>query len=130
MQFSQSGDAGLAERGQVETDHATIRLVLATLDETEHLGSSDQLDHAVVPNKEVLSGITYGRATWIIVSLDRKKQLVLDVGEPNRGRLIFAPPIELAESGTGTGKSAAWSGSPITHGCVSLRSSFAPTGAD
>jgi hypothetical protein len=85
--------------GEMQTHHPVIVVVSSPSNETCRVGTVDEADGAVVQKEQVVSDLSNGWATRIIVSPYRQQKLMLGRGEARGTSLALAPSLEMAKSG-------------------------------
>jgi hypothetical protein len=86
---------GFSGCGEAEADDPLILRIAGPLHQAGAHGPIDQLDGAVVAQQQVLGDIADRRRAT--VSPDGEEELMLRSGDPDRLRLLLAPPQEAAE---------------------------------
>ena len=82
---------------EANPDDPAVLAIRDPLDQPGRFRTVNQLDHAVRPHQQVAGQISHGGRLRPAVPLDRHQQLVLDLGQACRPRLILTPALELAQ---------------------------------
>ena len=97
MNLREGADPRFSVIGEPEPHDATVVFVCVPRQESEGLDARRQFDHAVVAHEQVFGCVTDRRPAGVGVAFDCEQKLVLDVGEPDDGSLLFTPPVESAQ---------------------------------
>ena len=87
----------VALAGQADPDHAAVVPVRRPFHQPGGLGPVDKLDRAVRPQEQVAGEISHRGRQVPAVSLDRDKQLMLNMGQALGLSLVLAPALETAQ---------------------------------
>lgn len=80
-----------------QPDNSMVFLVSNAADETCGICTVNETDRAVVTEQQIVGNLTDGRASWVVVTPDSQQELVMGRREPSGARLLFAPPLEVAQ---------------------------------
>ncbi len=87
----------VALAGQADPDDAAVVPVRRPFHQPGGLGPVDKLDRAMRPQEQVASEISHRGRQVPAVSLDRDKQLMLNMGQALGLSLVLAPALETAQ---------------------------------
>jgi hypothetical protein len=85
---------------QADADNAAIAGIGCALDQSRGLGPINELHRAVRPQEQVAGEIADRRRRVSRVPLDRHQELMLNLGQPGRLRLFFAPVLKAPQADT------------------------------
>jgi hypothetical protein len=84
--------------GQADTNDAAIVWIWCPLNQPGGPGAVNELHRAVRPQEQVAGQIAYGGRPVSRVSLNRHKQLMLNMGQARGLRLFFAPVLKAPQT--------------------------------
>jgi hypothetical protein len=88
----------LALAGEPYPDQARVPCIRCSPDKAGLLSPVHEFDCAVMAQQQVTSQVADSGRIAARMSLDCDQQLVLDVGQARRARLVLAPPLEPAQA--------------------------------